>query len=122
MSRIDPIVIVSATRTPMGAFQGSLKDLTAPEIGAIALKAALDRAGLDAVDEVLMGNVLPAGIGQNPARQAALGAGLGKSACRGQSLIIGKRLAGAADRRRNRQRSLGCRRRRGRCGGHLLLK
>ncbi|MCK3779231.1 acetyl-CoA C-acyltransferase [Ensifer sesbaniae] len=78
MSRIDPIVIVSATRTPMGAFQGSLKDLTAPEIGAIALKAALDRAGLDAVDEVLMGNVLPAGIGQNPARQAALGAGLGK--------------------------------------------
>ncbi len=78
MSRIDPIVIVSAARTPMGAFQGSLKDLTAPEIGAIALKAALDRAGLDAVDEVLMGNVLPAGIGQNPARQAALGAGLGK--------------------------------------------
>ncbi|ANK73979.1 MULTISPECIES: acetyl-CoA C-acyltransferase [Ensifer] len=78
MSRTDPIVIVSAARTPMGAFQGSLKDLTAPEIGAIALKAALDRAGLDAVDEVLMGNVLPAGIGQNPARQAALGAGLGK--------------------------------------------
>jgi len=78
MSRIDPIVIVSAARTPMGAFQGSLKDLTAPEIGAVALKAALDRAGLDAVDEVLMGNVLPAGIGQNPARQAALGAGLGK--------------------------------------------
>ncbi|NRQ18501.1 acetyl-CoA C-acyltransferase [Ensifer sesbaniae] len=78
MSRIDPIVIVSAARTPMGAFQGSLKDLTAPEIGAIALKAALDRAGLDAVDEVLMGNVLPAGIGQNPARQAVLGAGLGK--------------------------------------------
>ena len=78
MNRTDPIVIVSAARTPMGAFQGSLKDLTAPEIGAIALKAALDRAGLDAVDEVLMGNVLPAGIGQNPARQAALGAGLGK--------------------------------------------
>lgn len=78
MSRTDPIVIVSAARTPMGAFQGSLKDLTAPEIGAIALKAALDRASLDAVDEVLMGNVLPAGIGQNPARQAALGAGLGK--------------------------------------------
>ncbi|MGF6157243.1 acetyl-CoA C-acetyltransferase [Ensifer sp. KUDG1] len=78
MSRTDPIVIVSAARTPMGAFQGSLKDLTAPEIGAIALKAALERAGLDAVDEVLMGNVLPAGVGQNPARQAALGAGLGK--------------------------------------------
>jgi acetyl-CoA C-acetyltransferase len=78
MSRTDPIVIVSAARTPMGAFQGSLRDLTAPEIGAIALKAALERAGLDAVDEVLMGNVLPAGVGQNPARQAALGAGLGK--------------------------------------------
>lgn len=78
MSTTDPIVIVSAARTPMGAFQGSLKDLTAPEIGAIALKAALERAGLDAVDEVLMGNVLPAGVGQNPARQAALGAGLGK--------------------------------------------
>ncbi|MEI2301634.1 acetyl-CoA C-acyltransferase [Ensifer sp. MJa1] len=78
MRRTDPIVIVSAARTPMGAFQGSLKDLTAPEIGAIALKAALERAGLDAVDEVLMGNVLPAGVGQNPARQAALGAGLGK--------------------------------------------
>ncbi|OCP05490.1 MULTISPECIES: acetyl-CoA C-acyltransferase [unclassified Ensifer] len=78
MSRTDPIVIVSAARTPMGAFQGSLRDLTAPEIGAIALKAALGRAGLEAVDEVLMGNVLPAGIGQNPARQAALGAGLGK--------------------------------------------
>ncbi len=78
MSRPDPIVIVSAARTPMGAFQGGLKDLTAPEIGALALRAALDRAGLDTVDEVLMGNVLPAGVGQNPARQAALGAGLGK--------------------------------------------
>lgn len=78
MSRPDPIVIVSAARTPMGAFQGGLKDLTAPEIGAIALRAALGRAGLDTVDEVLMGNVLPAGVGQNPARQAALGAGLGK--------------------------------------------
>ncbi|ACP26736.1 acyl-CoA thiolase [Sinorhizobium fredii NGR234] len=78
MSNRDPVVIVSAARTPMGAFQGGLKDLTAPELGAIALKAALDRAGLDAVDEVMMGNVLPAGLGQNPARQAALGAGLGQ--------------------------------------------
>ncbi|MDK1481741.1 acetyl-CoA C-acetyltransferase, partial [Sinorhizobium sp. 6-117] len=78
MSNRDPVVIVSAARTPMGAFQGGLKDLTAPELGAVALKAALERAALDAVDEVLMGNVLPAGIGQNPARQAALGAGLGK--------------------------------------------
>ncbi|PDT79796.1 acetyl-CoA C-acyltransferase [Sinorhizobium sp. BJ1] len=78
MSNRDPVVIVSAARTPMGAFQGGLKELTAPELGAVALKAALDRAGLDAVDEVLMGNVLPAGLGQNPARQAALGAGLGQ--------------------------------------------
>ncbi|APG85970.1 acetyl-CoA C-acyltransferase [Sinorhizobium americanum] len=78
MSSRDPVVIVSAARTPMGAFQGGLKDLTAPELGAVALKAALDRAGLGAVDEVLMGNVLPAGLGQNPARQAALGAGLGQ--------------------------------------------
>jgi acetyl-CoA C-acetyltransferase len=78
MSNRDPVVIVSAARTPMGAFQGGLKDLTAPELGSAALKAALDRASLDKVDEVLMGNVLPAGIGQNPARQAALGAGLGQ--------------------------------------------
>lgn len=78
MSNRDPVVIVSAARTPMGAFQGSLKDMTAPELGAAALKAALDRASLNAVDEVLMGNVLPAGLGQNPARQAALGAGLGQ--------------------------------------------
>ncbi|PDT36241.1 MULTISPECIES: acetyl-CoA C-acyltransferase [Sinorhizobium] len=78
MSIRDPVVIVSAARTPMGAFQGGLRDLTAPELGAVALKAALDRAGIDAVDEVLMGNVLPAGLGQNPARQAALGAGLGQ--------------------------------------------
>jgi acetyl-CoA C-acetyltransferase len=76
MSNRDPVVIVSAARTPIGAFQGGLKDLTAPELGAVALKAALDRARLDAVDEVLMGNVLPAGLGQNPARQAALGADL----------------------------------------------
>ncbi|MBP2237479.1 acetyl-CoA C-acetyltransferase [Sinorhizobium kostiense] len=78
MSNRDPVVIVSAARTPMGAFQGSLKDMTAPELGAAALKASLDCASLDAVDEVLMGNVLPAGLGQNPARQAALGAGLGR--------------------------------------------
>lgn len=78
MGNRDPVVIVSAARTPMGAFQCGLKDMTAPELGAAALKAALDRASLERVDEVLMGNVLPAGIGQNPARQAALGAGLGQ--------------------------------------------
>jgi len=74
----DPIVIVSAARTPMGGFQGALSDATAAELGAAAIRAALSRSGLDAaaIDEVLMGCVLPAGQGQAPARQAALGAGL----------------------------------------------
>ncbi len=77
----DPIVIVSAVRTPMGGFQGDLKGLTAPQLGAAAIRAAVERAGIahDAVDEVLFGCVLPAGLGQAPARQAALGAGLDKS-------------------------------------------
>src|SRR5256885_7647874 len=78
----DPIVIVSAARTPMGAFQGELKSFAAPELGAAAIRAALERAKLapDAVQEVLMGCVLPAGQGQAPARQASLGAGLPLSA------------------------------------------
>lgn len=72
------IVIVGAARTPMGGFQGDLKDKTAPELGASAIKAAIDRAGLTPtdIDEVIMGNVLPAGLGQAPARQASRGAGL----------------------------------------------
>ena len=74
----DPIVIVSAARTPMGAFQGELKGFAAPELGAAAIRAAVERAKLQSQDvqEVLMGCVLPAGLGQAPARQAALGAGL----------------------------------------------
>ncbi|MDH7804551.1 acetyl-CoA C-acyltransferase [Rhizobium sp. AN73] len=74
----DPIVIVSAARTPIGSFQGALKSFQAPDLGGTAIKAALDRAGLspDAVDEVMMGCVLPAGLGQAPARQAAHYAGL----------------------------------------------
>ena len=74
----DPVVIVSAARTPMGAFQGALKGLAAPELGAAAIRAAVERARLapQDVQEVLMGCVLPAGQGQAPARQAALGAGL----------------------------------------------
>ncbi|MEJ0002584.1 MAG: acetyl-CoA C-acetyltransferase [Pararobbsia sp.] len=74
----DPIVIVAGARTPLGAFQGELAALSAPELGATAIAAAVARAGIepDAVDEVLMGCVLPAGLGQAPARQAALGAGL----------------------------------------------
>jgi len=74
----DPIVIVSCARTPMGGFQGDLKSLTAPQLGAAAIRAAVERAGLppENIQDVLMGCVLPAGQGQAPARQAALGAGL----------------------------------------------
>ncbi len=74
----DPVVIVGAARTPMGAFQGDMKNVSAPELGAAAIKAAVERAGIKAEDvqEVIMGNVLSAGQGQAPARQAALGAGL----------------------------------------------
>jgi acetyl-CoA C-acetyltransferase len=76
----DPIVIAGLARTPMGGFQGELAGATASELGAVAIKAALERAGVatDEVDEVLMGNVLPAGQGQAPARQASFGAGLPK--------------------------------------------
>ena len=78
MSAHDPIVIVGSARTPLGGFQGDLKDLAAPALGAAAIAAALDRAGLPAaaVEEVVFGCVLPAGQGQAPARQAALAAGL----------------------------------------------
>ena len=74
----DPIVIVSAARTPMGAFQGELKSFAAPELGAAAIRAAVERAKIrpEDVQEVIMGCVLPAGQGQAPARQASLGAGL----------------------------------------------
>jgi acetyl-CoA C-acetyltransferase len=78
MSAQDPIVIVGAARTPMGGFLGDLKDVGAPALGARAIAAAVERAGIaaDSVDEILMGCVLPAGQGQAPARQAAIGAGL----------------------------------------------
>ena len=76
------IVIVSAARTPVGSFLGPLSSVTAHELGAIAITAALERAGIapDAVDEVILGQVLTAGAGQNPARQAAIRAGIPKSA------------------------------------------
>jgi len=76
----ETIVIVGGARTPMGGFQGELSGATAPELGAAAIRAALGRGEIDAaeVDEVLMGCVLPAGVGQAPARQAAFGAGLGE--------------------------------------------
>jgi acetyl-CoA C-acetyltransferase len=74
----DPIVIVGSVRTPMGGFQGDLSALTAPELGAASIRAAVERAGLkpEDVQEVIMGCVLPAGQGQAPARQASLGAGI----------------------------------------------
>ena len=74
----DPVVIVGISRTPMGAMQGALSGLSAPELGAVAIRGALADAGVAAadVDEVLMGCVLPAGLGQAPARQASLGAGI----------------------------------------------
>ena len=74
----DSIVIAAAVRTPMGGFQGELATATAPELGATAIRAAVERAGVasDQVEEVIMGQVVQAGCGQNPARQAALKAGL----------------------------------------------
>jgi len=74
----DPVVIVSAARTPLGAFQGELKDFAAPQLGAAAIRAAVERARIkpEQVQEVIMGCVLPAGQGQAPARQASIGAGL----------------------------------------------
>jgi acetyl-CoA C-acetyltransferase len=78
MAAFDEVVIISGCRTPVGKFQGSLSDLSAPQLGAIVVGEAVKRAGLnsDQVDECIMGNVLPAGLGQNPARQAAIFAGL----------------------------------------------
>ncbi|GAB4532557.1 MAG: acetyl-CoA C-acetyltransferase [Anaerolineae bacterium] len=78
MNSAHDILVVSACRTPMGRFLGNLSPLTAPELGAVAIAGAIKRAGIDPnlVDEVLMGNVVAAGQGQAPARQAAMGAGL----------------------------------------------
>ncbi len=79
MSKETEPVILSAARTPIGKFQGALAGMTAPKLGAIAIKAAIERAGLqklEDVDEVLMGNVVQAGVGQAPARQAAVFSGL----------------------------------------------
>ncbi len=75
---LEDVVIVSAVRTPIGKFQGSLSDFTAPQLGAIVVREAVRRAGIDpnSVDECIMGNVVSAGLGQNPARQVALKGGL----------------------------------------------
>ena len=78
MSKSDPIVIVGMARTPIGGFQGVLKDVSGPKLGSAAIRAALERSGVptEDIDEVLMGCVLPAGMGQAPARQASIGAGI----------------------------------------------
>jgi len=78
MAAFDDVVIISGCRTPVGKFQGSLADFSAPKLGAIVVREAVKRAALnsDQVDECIMGNVLPAGLGQNPARQAAIFGGL----------------------------------------------
>jgi acetyl-CoA C-acetyltransferase len=74
----DPVVIVAARRTPIGAFQGALSPASAPELSSVATRACIEDAGMDPadIDEVLLGCVLPAGLGQAPARQAALAANL----------------------------------------------
>ena len=78
MASFDDVVIISGCRTAVGKFQGSLSDLSAPQLGAIAVREAVKRAGVDPhqVDECIMGNVITAGLGQNPARQAAIFGGL----------------------------------------------
>ena len=78
MAAFDDVVIISGCRTAVGKFQGALADLSAPQLGAVVVREAVKRAGLnsDQVDECIMGNVLPAGLGQNPARQAAIFGGL----------------------------------------------
>ncbi|MBV8113149.1 MAG: acetyl-CoA C-acetyltransferase [Silvibacterium sp.] len=78
MQQLEDVVIVSAVRTPVGKFQGALSDLSATQLGAVAVREAVKRAGIDPalVDECIMGNVVSAGLGQNPARQAALNGGL----------------------------------------------
>ena len=78
MALMEDVVIVSAVRTPIGKFQGSLSDLTAPQLGAIVVREAVKRAGIEpaSVSESIMGNVVSAGLGQSPARQAAMGGGL----------------------------------------------
>src|SRR5262245_20709429 len=78
---MEEVVIVSAARTPIGSFMGALSSLTAPEQGGSAVREAVRRAGVEpgAVEDVLLGNVLSAGLGQGPARQAALAAGLPSS-------------------------------------------
>ena len=98
MTTSDPVVIVGAARTPLGGFQGDLSGLAGPQLGAVAIRSAVERSGVaaDQVDEVLMGCVLPAGVGQAPARQASLGAGLPRAAgCTTISKVCGSGMKAA---------------------------
>jgi len=81
MSNLKEVVIVAAQRTPMGGLQGSLSEMSAPQLGSVAIEAAINKVGIDKsiIDEVYMGNVLSAGLGQSPARQASIGAGIPNS-------------------------------------------
>ena len=83
----NKVVLAGAVRTPIGTFGGAFVETPATELGAVAVREALKRAGVQAedVDEVIMGNVLPAGLGMNPARQAAIAAGIPDSVQRGGS-------------------------------------
>ena len=80
-SSANEVVIVAASRTPVGSLNGSLKTLTAPQLGIVALKHAFETSGVkpEVVEEIYMGNVVQAGVGQSPARQVALGAGMSTS-------------------------------------------
>ena len=114
-----PIVILSYARTPMGAMQGALADASATDLGATAVKAAVERAGVsgDDIDRIYMGCVLPAGLGQAPARQAAIKAGLPKSVqattvnkvCGSgmQTVIMGDEALARRQRRHDRRRRHG---------------
>ena len=96
---MEPIVIASAARTPVGSFNGSFANVPAHELGATAIKGALERAGVDPadVDEVIMGQILAAGEGQNPARQAHIKAGLPiESAAWGLNQVCGSGLRAVA--------------------------
>src|SRR5262249_9312262 len=78
MAGLDDVVIISGCRTPIGKFQGSLSDFSAPQLGAIVVRESVKRSGVEVaeIDECIMGNVVSAGLGQNPARQAAIFGGL----------------------------------------------
>src|SRR5258708_40123816 len=99
MAAFDDVVIISGCRTAVGKFQGSLTDLSAPQLGAVVVREAVKRAGLnpDQVDECIMGKVLPAGLGQNPAPPAAIFGGLPPATgAMPMNKVCGSRLQAAA--------------------------